>query len=125
MSTSTPGLSQAANVALTVSQTRLLLNSLCSKTGFVNIRLSETEYEMAKSIQTEVHNAKIDFNCTALSNGNHPWLQDVVESALEYFKIPMSASGNITLFEIPLGHARHYYKRLSSSVTVNGEDYFG
>lgn len=117
--TSPAPMNQAANILLTVSQTRYLLNSHKGERGFLNLRLEESEWEEL------VKEGRMDKRPFPIQTQNS-LLWNVILDGLRLFQIPESSVKAIMPIEIQLTYAVYFMTTLDdfrSSVPLpNGMD---
>lgn len=95
-----PALAQPANIALTVAQGQILINSLCSKTGYLNIRLFWSEYAFFRILIRESEAKWSNENELWFLRNNDlahpftPWALDLIKSALALAGIDTTAAGD-------------------------------
>ncbi|KAI8901439.1 hypothetical protein BC833DRAFT_646168 [Globomyces pollinis-pini] len=97
---------QNLNVALTVGQTRYLMNSLRSERGYLNIRLNSNEFGLLKQGDT-----LDDIKQRAVNNEELQVVQRIILDGLAMFGIDKNETQPIDKFEIQMHYAScRYYQ---------------
>ncbi|KAI8892502.1 hypothetical protein BC833DRAFT_611484 [Globomyces pollinis-pini] len=97
---------QNLNVAMTVGQTRYLMNSLRSERGYLNIRLNSTEFDLINQGDT-----LDDIEKRAIGNEKLQCLQRVILDGLALFGIDQKDTKPIDKFQIQMHYAScRYYQ---------------
>ncbi|CAF1434906.1 unnamed protein product, partial [Rotaria sordida] len=98
-------LHQALNCILTVSQTRYLVNSSTSRRGYLNVRLTQDEYdELQSRLETfQLRNESLDLLDYNKCPQSPVWT--IIRQGLDFFKISPKYVSRVVLIEINVRHA--------------------
>ena len=101
-------LHQALNCVLTVSQTRYLVNSSTSRSGYLNIRLIQNEYDtlredLKKLQDAQSQNEPMDLSDTDKFPNSPVW--NMIRQGLYFFKIKFKYVVRVVPIEINVRHA--------------------
>ncbi|CAF4027052.1 unnamed protein product [Adineta steineri] len=111
-------LHQALNCILTIGQTRYLVNSSASRRGYMNIRLTPTEYvELKEQLKNNQRNERVNLLNFKKYSNSPVW--SMIRQGLDYFKIPQKFVFRVIPIEINVQHATSVVKEFE--FTLNND----